>query len=92
MENKNYTHSVNILERGSLSISGVKKINNFDEKEFYIESVMGSILIKGESLELIKMDTFQGDISIKGKIDSILYFDEKNKKIKMDSIVSRLFK
>ena len=38
--------------------------NNFNETEFFLDSVMGPILIKGENLELLKLDTFQGNISI----------------------------
>ena len=52
---------------------------------------MGPILIKGENLELLKLDTFQGNLSIKGKIFSVTYLDD-NKKIKAESIMSRLFK
>ena len=52
---------------------------------------MGHIIIKGENLELIKLDTFQGNLSIKGKIQSVIYIDD-NKKIKTDNIMARLFK
>lgn len=92
MENKVSNHLITLVERNILNINGIKKLNSFDDKEFFIETIMGLLLIKGESLELIKMDTFSGEISIKGKIDSINYFEEKGKKIKVDTIVSRLFK
>jgi sporulation protein YabP len=52
---------------------------------------MGYILIKGEELELIKLDTSGGNIYIKGKIDSIMYLDESKKKNK-ESLITRLFK
>ena len=86
-------HKISINERKSISLSGIKKLNSFDESEFYIDSIMGPIIIKGNDLELIKLDTFQGILSIKGRVNSIAYLDE-NKKIKSqaDSIMSRLFK
>lgn len=87
-----FNHAVQISERKNIIISGIKKLDSFDDTEFFAESIMGHILIKGESLELLKMDTFQGTLSIKGRIDSIMYLDPKNKKIKGESIVSRLFK
>lgn len=89
LDNKN--HKISISERKNILLSGIKKINSFDENEFFIESIMGSILIKGENLELMNLDTYQGNLSIKGKIDSINYLDE-NKKIKADTIIARLFK
>lgn len=85
-------HAVQIVERKNIVINGVKRIENFDSKEFFIESVLGYILIKGEGLELIKLDTFQGNLSIKGRIDSMIYLDETSKKEKTASIISKLFK
>lgn len=84
-------HNISIIERKNISLSGIKKLNSFDENEFFIDSIMGSILIKGESLELVNLDTYSGKLSIKGKIDSINYL-EKDKKIKGENIISRLFK
>ena len=86
------THSIQISERKSIQINGIKKIESFNKEEFFLQSVMGFILIKGEELELIKLDTFQGTISIKGRINSLIYLDENNKKVKKESLVARLFK
>ena len=64
---KNITnsHIINITDRKSINITGVKKIDNFDDKEFLIETNMGYLIIKGNDLEIIKLDTYQGDVSIK---------------------------
>ena len=43
------------------------------------------------NLELLKLDTFRGNLSIKGKIISVNYLDDI-KKLKTESIMSRLFK
>ena len=87
----NSNHTINLVERKNVNLTGIKKLNSFDDSEFFVDSIMGSILIKGDSLELIKLDTFQGNLSIKGKINSINYMDN-NKKNKADNIMSRLFK
>ena len=86
-------HKISINERKNILISGIKKLNSFDDNEFFVESIMGPLLIKGKNLELIKLDTFQGNLSIKGIINSIIYLDD-NKKIKSstDNIMARLFK
>lgn len=85
-------HSINIIQRKSIAITGVKKIENFDENEFLLETNMGFILIKGSNLEIIKLDTFQGDVSIKGKIDSLNYLENSKKAEKSESVFSKLFK
>ena len=84
-------HTVNMVKRSSINISGVKKIENFNDNEFLLETIMGFMTIKGHNLEIIKLDTYQGDVAIKGKIDSIVYSDN-SKKNKEESIFSKLFK
>ena len=85
-------HNINITGRKNINITGVKKIENFDENEFLLETNMGYLLIKGNNLEIIKLDTYQGDVSIKGKIDSLMYIDKDSKKQKNESVLSKLFK
>ena len=86
------SHNINITSRKNINITGVKKIENFDENEFLLETNMGYLLIKGNNLEIIKLDTYQGDVSIKGKIDSLNYINETNKKPKNESVFAKLFK
>ena len=85
----NNKHDINIIQRKSISISGVKKVENFDEKEFMLNTSMGYLKINGRGLEIVKLDTDKGDLSIKGKIDSMNYLDSNKNK---ESIISKLFK
>lgn len=86
-----FSHSITLNERKNIIITGVKKINNFDEEEFFLETSMGNLSIKGEELEIIKLDTYQGNVSIKGRVDSIIY-SEGEKKSKESGVLSKLFK
>ena len=61
-----YNHSVSVVERKNILVSGVKKVDSFDDEEFLVQTVMGYIALKGEGLELIKLDTLQGTVTIKG--------------------------
>lgn len=88
-----YNHSLSIAERKSIVLAGVKKIESFDSEEFLMETTMGYLAIKGSELEIIKLDTYQGNVSIKGRIDSLMYLDNVNdKKNKDDSLLNKLFK
>lgn len=87
-----YNHSINILERKNILVTGIKKIDSFDDTEFLMETVMGYLALKGENLELLKLDTMQGNVSIKGMIKSFSYLEDNLKKDKESSIISRLFK
>ncbi len=88
----NYNHSVTMVERKSLLISGIKKIDSFDDEEFLIETTMGYLVVKGSELELLKLDSLQGNISIKGIIKSFSYIDDINKKEKEKGLINKLFK
>ncbi len=88
----NFNHVFNLVERKNISLSGVKKIDSFDSEEFLIETIMGYVVLKGEGLELIKLDTRDGVVTIKGLVNSFTYVDEVNKKNKENSVISRLFK
>ena len=85
-------HNVTISDRKTLMITGVKKIDSFDNEEFLLETNMGYIIIKGEELEIIKLDTYQGNVSIKGKVNNLNYMEGSNKKEKEDSLFNKLFK
>ena len=90
--NTNYgSHEVKVIDRNIMSFSGIKKINSFDNEEFLMESNMGMILLKGEKLEIIKLDTHDGNVKIKGRLNSFTYI-ENIKKNKDESILSKLFK
>lgn len=86
------SHNINITNRKNINLSGVKKIENFDENEFLLETSMGYLKITGTNLEIIKLDTYQGDVSIKGKINSFSYIEDGKNQEKKESIISKLFK
>ena len=87
-----YNHSITLNERKNITITGVKKIDSFDDEEFLLETNMGYIVIKGQELEIINLVSYQGNVSIKGKINSLNYMESANKKDKDDSIICKLFK
>ena len=87
-----FNHSVTLNERKNIIVTGVKKIESFDENEFLMETCMGYLYIKGENLEIIKLDTFQGNVSIKGKFNGLNYVDNTKKKEKDENMFTKLFK
>lgn len=89
IDNPVYSHIIKLNDRKSIVISGIKRIISFDDKEFNLESIMGNIIIKGENLEMVKLDTIEGNVSIKGKVNSFSYTDIRAKE---DSLIAKLFK
>ena len=89
---QSFNHNITLNERKNIIITGVKKIDSFDNEEFLLETTMGPIVIKGEDLEIIKLDTYQGNVSIKGKVNSFGYLEGIKAKDKDNSLLSKLFK
>lgn len=85
------SQEIKIIDRSTISLSGISKIFSFDDEEFLMESNMGNIRLLGEGLELLKLDTNDGNVKIKGKINSFTYLDGKLKN-KEESMLSKLFK
>jgi len=85
----NLGHNITMQERKSIMITGVKKIDSFDNEEFLLETTLGNVIIKGSELEIIKLDTYQGNVSIKGTVNSVTYTDNVKKE---EGVFSKLFK
>lgn len=87
-----FNHGLSLSERKNIVVTGVKKIESFDSKEFIMDTSLGFLTINGSELEIVKLDTYQGNVSIKGRIDALSYSDIENKKVKEESFFSKLFK
>lgn len=87
-----FNHGISLSERKNIVVTGVKKIESFDNEEFLMDTTLGFLTIKGSELEIIKLDTYQGNVSIKGRIDSLVYSDNSNLKSKDESFLGKLFK
>ena len=77
MENlvNNEEHKLVVVDRQTLNISGVLKIESFDTEEFLLKTNMGNLGIKGSNLEIVKLDLLEKKISIKGIINTIVYLE-----------------
>ena len=87
-----FNHGISLAERKNVVVTGVKKIESFDNEQFIIDTTIGLLTVKGSDLEIIKLDTYQGNVSIKGRIDSLVYMDNEIKKSKEETFLSKLFK
>ena len=91
MENS-FNHGISISERKNILVTGVKKIESFDNEEFLMDTTLGFLVIKGNGLQIIKLDTYQGNVSIKGTLDSLSYVARDGKKEKEETFISKLFR
>ncbi len=87
----NEEHKLILIDRQTLNINGVLKIESFDSEEFILKTNMGNLGIKGSNLEIIKLDLVEKKISIKGIINTIVYLENLIKENK-ESLLKKIFK
>jgi len=77
--------------RKKLSLSGVVDVISFNEEQIVLNTVLGSLTIKGEGLKMNKLDVQNGEVIMVGIVNSFIYTNKESKKDK-ESILSKLFK
>lgn len=73
------------------TITGIREVISFDEKEILLNTEEGKLYIRGEAFHVKHLDLESGEISLEGKIDSLSYPGRKKDK-KEESLLKRLFR
>ena len=95
MEEKNNTgksHKIELLDRKSALLTGVKDVGSFDTQEVLLETIQGMLLIRGEGLHVNRLNLERGEIDVDGRIDSLVYMESKEVKKTGQSLLARLFR
>ncbi len=66
-------HVLNLNNRKSITVSGIKAVSTFDPEKIVLETVLGTLAIKGENLFVQKLDLLEGSFVVEGKINSLWY-------------------
>ncbi|GAB2718730.1 sporulation protein YabP [Paenibacillus thermoaerophilus] len=81
---------IRLLNRKSLDISGVLKVESFDSEAFLLETEAGVLAIKGQNLHMKNLNLEQGLVSIEGYVHSLVYRDGSSGK--SSGLLGKLFK
>ena len=80
-------HNVIMEERKKISMTGVKDVKGFDEETIVLDTVAGTLTVKGEGLSINGFSAESGDIKMEGEIKGLVYTGESGK-----GILSRIFR
>lgn len=90
-ENTKFKNQNIILEnRSKLSITGVLQVESFNENTIVLKTVKGGITIKGDNLNVGKLNIEDGNVIIQGSINEIIY-NNKDSQAK-GNFIGKLFK
>ncbi|PRR83329.1 sporulation protein YabP [Clostridium vincentii] len=89
MEDENKS-SLSLENRKMLTLTGIVEVISFDDQKISLNTKLGNLSIKGESLKMNKLDVQNGDVIIMGTILSMIYSGKNIVKNK-ENIIKRIF-
>ena len=89
MEEENKS-SLSLENRKMLTLTGIVEVISFDDQKISVNTKLGNLSIKGESLKMNKLDVQNGDVIIMGTILSMIY-SGKNVVKNKENIIKRIF-
>jgi len=66
-------HKLVLDERSRLTVSGVTKVDSFDEELAVIYTVKGNLIVRGQGLHLQQLSLEQGQVCVDGTVQSLTY-------------------
>lgn len=82
----------NILveDRNRVTITGVEQVESFNDNTIILRTVKGGMVIKGEGLNVGKLNLDDGNVKIDGIINGINYVDKDYSQ--KGNIIGKIFK
>lgn len=82
-------HNLILEDRSHLTVSGVSDVDSFDENTVTVYTEMGERTIKGSDLHINALNVETGDLTVEGRVSSLVYTENSKTK---GSLFSRIFK
>lgn len=80
-----------LKNRSDLQITGVKKLESLNSNEFFLDTTLGKMVVKGTDLEMKHLDLEREILVIVGKVYLMEYIN-KQKSSKEKGFLAKLFK
>lgn len=88
---ENMEHKQNILieDRRLLKLSGVEQVDSFNDNTIVLSTIKGRLSIKGEELNVSKLNLDEGKVEIDGLINSLNYLSKEGEP---KNLIGKIFK
>lgn len=67
------SHSLHLIERKSLSVTGVAEVVRFEEDAVVLQTDMGMLVVQGEQLQLKELSVEGGRVTVEGTVSALSY-------------------
>lgn len=88
-------HVLSIDGRKKLTLAGVQHVGSFDEQEITLDTNMGFLQLRGESMHITHLNLDDGSLVVEGYINGLEYVEGKSAKgtrAKGKGLINRLLK
>ncbi|RKD20923.1 sporulation protein YabP [Caminicella sporogenes DSM 14501] len=89
---KNRSQNIILENREKMSISGVEHVKSYNDDMIVLVTVQGNLTIRGEGLDIKKLNLEDGNLSIEGYITSIVYSEKEDNLSKGLGFLGKMFK
>ena len=69
----NAPHQVIMENRSTLSVSGVSDVDSFDGTTVVVYTTLGELTVRGDGLQIQRLNVETGDLLLSGTVDSLTY-------------------
>ncbi len=69
-------HSIEMIARNELRVSGVSDVHSFNEEGVLLETSNGLLTVGGSDLRITKLNLEQGEVALCGDITMLVYNDD----------------
>ena len=85
-------HHLDLMNRGTGSVTGIQDVVAFDENQIVLDTDMGLLTVKGKGLHVSRLTPEKGEVDIEGTVDSLVYSSNETYRKQGESLFARLFK
>ena len=85
------SHRLMLDNRKEASVTGVKDMISFDEKEILLQTADGRLQIRGSGLHVKGLNLEKGEAALAGHVDSIVYLSKDSPR-EEEPFLKRLFR
>lgn len=82
-------HSLTLQGRRSLTATGVSNVDSFDETTIVAYTDLGELTIRGQGLQINRLNVETGELTVDGDITAMIYTENQPKN---SSFLSKLFR
>ena len=86
------SHRLHIVNRNKGSLDGIRDVIAFAPEEVKLSTEQGRLTICGSELHVISLNVEKGELEFEGRIDSMVYMEEKTLGKSASRLFGRMFK